>query len=162
MISAGKRSQSDLLSFGINNPLYPDAIRNKTTDEVEKMKRQELEKFDVTKYVGTKAQIVVAEVRSGKYGEVIFLQTNPIPLKDGDKLPDGKQLSASIMLGLHKADNGELVVGVDSKTDKWLKGKGINVEKDFPDTVAVGTELKALLGKQVTCQKNENGFLEIA
>ena len=160
--------QHYLYEFNIYDPLRkPTQWEIKRTeknrqDEVENMKREEMKKFDVTKYVGTKATIVSAEVIATKYGEAIKCQTNPIDLKDGDKLPDGKLLSASILLGLQKNDDGELFIGIGSKIDKWLEGKGINVEKDFPESVKVGSRIANLEGLEVVCQKNENGFLEIA
>lgn len=125
-------------------------------------KRIESEKLDVTKYVGTKADIVVAEVKEGKYGAVMFLQTNPIDLKEEDKLPDDKFLTASIMLGLVKDKEGNLGIATDSKADIFCKAQGVDVEKDLPDKLEVGTVLKVFLGKTIVCQKNANDFLEIA
>lgn len=125
------------------------------------MKRVEMERIDCKKYVGTKAQIVTAEVTKVKFGTVIKVQTNPIELKDGDKLPDGKHLSGSIMLGLQETDDG-LAIGIDSKADKWLKSHGVDVVKDIPDGLKEGDQCKALLGKDVVLQVNSGGFLEIA
>lgn len=125
------------------------------------MKRIETPKLDVTKYVGTKAEIVSAEVINSKFGAVIKVETNPIKLIDGDKLPEGKLLTGSTVLGLIER-NGKFVIGIDSKADKFLQGHNVNIEKDISDDLKVGDRIKVLDGKPVVLQKNNNGFLEIA
>lgn len=131
-----------------------------TDKEENNMKRTELPKLDVTKYVGTKTRIEVAEVREAKFGTILFVETSAIPFKDGDSLPDGRTLKASIMLGFSK-EGDELTVGIDSKLDKFLKAKGVNVE-GIPDSISIGDSVVALIGTEVIAQKNQGGFLEIA
>lgn len=163
-----KDKNKSLFDYGIDDPVnvgwldnYIKNIEYRNGVE-EKMRRTEVKKFDVTKYVGSKAKIATAEIIAGKYGEVIKVETEAIPFKDDDSFADGKVLTASIMLGLAKDENGELTIGIDSKADKWLSAKGVDVEKDLPDTVAVGTKIEKLIGVEVVAQKNENGFLDIA
>jgi len=154
----------NLNEFNIYDPLITEKEikKIKTRRRLRKMKREETKKFDVNPYVGEKSKIVKAEIISGKFGEVMYIETDTIPLKGDDTLPDDKKLRASIMLGVQKNDDGELTIGIDTKADKWLKSHGVDVEKDLPEKVVVGTQLKVLIGKEVTAQKNENGFLEIA
>ncbi len=125
------------------------------------MKRVELLKIDVDKYVNDKAQIVSAEVVKLKFGTVIKVLTNPLELKGDDKLPEGRHLTGSILLGLVDSDEG-LAIGIDGKSEKWLIAHGVDVTKDIPDDLKIGDQCKALLGKDVVVQKNTGGFLEIA
>lgn len=155
------REQSKLQSFGLKNSLDNKVDEIVLKQEREKMKTIKTEKLDVTKYVGTKADIVVSEIRNSKFGLVLFLQTNPIELKGDDKLPEGKLLSASIMLGFVEDKDGNLAIGENTKLDKFLKAKDIDSENDIPDSIEEGTVVKKFLGMEVTCQKNDNGFLEI-
>jgi len=163
-----KDSNYYLQDFGIHDPLRPlskwDKERSieKRKDEVYRMKRTEVKKFDVTPYVGERTKIASAEIIAGKYGEVLKVETEVIPFKGDDSFGEGKTLTASMILGLQKDDDGTLSVGIDTKTDKWLTGKKINVETDFPDECVVGTKIEKLVGLEVVCQKNDNGFLEIA
>lgn len=124
------------------------------------MERKETEKIDVTKYVGTQTEIVLAQYKTLKYGKVIFLQTAVIPLKDGDKLPNDSELTATKILSLFEDKDGNAFIGIDSKTDKFLKVKKINVENlpEFED----GLKIPEIERIKVICQKNESGFLEIA
>ena len=126
------------------------------------MKRIELPRLDVVKYVGTESEIVISEIRQAKFGAVLFLETAMIPLKKGDSLPEGKHLTASVMLGLTTDEKtGELCVGIDTKTDKFFKNKGVNPES-LPSDLKIGDEVTVFVGKKVICQKNQSGFLEIA
>lgn len=143
-----------LLSFGF----IPPIVKNRT--EFKNMKKIEMEKLDVSKYVGTKAQIVKAEVIETKYGKCLKVETNPIPLTDGDKLPDGKIFRASILLSFAEKD-GEIFIGTDSKLDKFCKEHKISTA-DIPDDVKVGDLIKCFDGVKVICQKSKTGFLEIA
>jgi hypothetical protein len=129
--------------------------------EKTKMKRIEMQKLDVTPYVGTKAQIVKAELIETKFGKAIKLETNTIDLKEGDTLPEGQQLRASMILGLIEDSEGDLSIGIDSKTDKFCKTHKVNMES-IPNELAVGDLIKAFEGIYVVCQKNKNGYLEIA
>lgn len=127
------------------------------------MERRETEKIDVSVYVGVKADIVIAEVRQMQFGKVIYLETGPIKQVDGHRLRDNKNLTATKILGLMEDnESGRLYIGIDTKADKFLKAKGIDIEKDIPSDINVGDRIKALELKKVTLQKNDNGFLEIA
>jgi hypothetical protein len=126
------------------------------------MKRVEMPKIDVTKYVGTKSFVVISEARKVEHGMVLFLQTAPIDLKEGDTMPDGKVLSASIMLGFQEMEDGSFRIGIDTKLDKFLNSHGVN-SSDIPDEIEDKTEIPAFLNKQVVVQKNnKSGYLEIA
>lgn len=124
------------------------------------MDRIELPKLDVSKYIGTETKIVSATVESMQYGAVLKLQTAPIELKDGDRLPEGKQLTASILLSLIEKDN-KLTVGIDTKADKWFKKHKVNIAK-LPE-VKPGDRVTMLEGMTVKVQENiKTGYLEIA
>lgn len=147
----------DLLSYGFKNPCEIQIIKRK---ENENMKKIEMPRIDVTKYVGTKATIVKAEIKDGKFGKHILVETNPIPFQDGDSLPNDKQLRGSIILGLVEKD-GELFIGKDSKADKFCKNHKIDIEK-IPSEMVDGQLIKEFEGKTVVLQKTETGFLTIA
>ena len=124
------------------------------------MKSEKLEKLDVTKYVGTETAVNKAEFRELKHGKCIMLETAPIPLKDGDTLPDGAELKGSIILPLHENKDNEIIIGEDTKTDKFIKAKGLSVA-DVPDYEQDST-IEMFIGLKVIVQKNDRGFLEIA
>ena len=125
------------------------------------METRKLEKLDVTKYVGTDAKINKAEFQELKYGKCIFIETTPIPLIDGDTLPENAELKASIILPLQEDEKDDTVfIGEDTKAEKFIKAKGLKVE-DVPD-FELGASLEMFLGIEVKCQKNDRGFLEIA
>jgi len=126
------------------------------------MKRQEMPKLDVSEYVGEKTTIQKAEIQQQKYGIVAYFESDIIPFKDGDSLPDDKPLKASKMFKIFEDKDGILFVGIDSSFDKFCASKGIDSEKDLPEKITVGTVLKAFIGKPVKVQMQKNGnFLEI-
>jgi len=124
------------------------------------MERKEIEKLDVTPYVGEKSEIVKAEVLSLRFGPVIKLETGPIPLKGNDSLPDGKIFRASLLLGLMTDDNGNYFIGIGTKLDKFIQAHKIDCKK-IPDILAPGDLVHAFEGIKVICQKSATGFLEI-
>jgi len=126
-----------------------------------KMKKQEMEKFDVTKYVGTKTQIAKAEVKRTKFGLAIVVETMPLTLIDGDTMPEGKILRASTMLSIIENPDGTQAIGNGSKADNFLKAHKISAEK-IPETLNEGDLIKAFDNVFVICQKNDKGFLTIA
>lgn len=124
------------------------------------MKTEKIPKLDVTKYVGTDVNIVSATVENSKFGPVIKCVSNPIQLKDGDELPDDKQLIASILLGLYTSKKtGNLIVGSETKTEKFLHSKGLTAES-LPEIVKVGDTIKELEGIKCKAQK-KGDFLEL-
>ena len=128
--------------------------------EKNKMRTKEMPKLDVTPYVGTKATIVKAEVIKTKFGIAIKIETNPISLNEGDSLPEGVLLRASVLLGISQDQNG-LFIGKDSKVEKWLKNHKIDIAK-IPDNLKVGDLVKVFEGINVVCQKNPDSmFLSI-
>lgn len=130
--------------------------------DVRKMEERETPHLDVTKYVGTKTTIVKAEVKQGKFGKFIMLETAPIDLIDGDKLPTGIYLRGTKILGLFEDDKG-IFIGKESKTSTWLRENKVKIA-DIPDDLEVGDLIKCLEGIKVTVQKNEDNpmFLSIA
>jgi len=126
------------------------------------MPRKETEKLDVTKYVGTKTKIEKASVEMSKYGRVLKIESKPIPFKDGDKLPKDAKLTASVILGIMSDADNNYYIGVDTRADKWLLSHGLTENDINVISLNVGDVVKQLIGKEVVCQKNENGFLEIA
>lgn len=125
-------------------------------------KRLPMEKIDITKYVGHKCRIETAEIKESKFGRVIYLETENIPFQDGDSLPDNKKLSASKMLSIKFSEENGCYIGINSETDKFCQAKNIDVENDLPENLDLGVKLDAFIGKEVVCQKNENGYLTIA
>jgi len=126
------------------------------------MPRKETKKLDVTKYVGTKTKIEKASVEMSKYGRVLKIESEPIPLKDGDKLPKDAKLTASVILGIVCDADNNYYIGIDTRADKWLLSHGLTENDINVISLNVGDVVKQLIGKEVVCQKNENGFLEIA
>lgn len=121
-----------------------------------------MERIDVTKYVGDDVKIVSAIFEDSKYGRVLKVETAPIPFKEGDTLPEGKKLIASNLLSIMRDEKDDVYyIGKESKTEKFLLGKDIDIEKDIP-TPEVGKTVKALIGLTVKVQKKDSGFLEIA
>lgn len=139
-----------LNAYGFKNP-----IREKN-----KMEIIDVPKIDVTKYVGTETTIESAEVINAKHGEVLKLKTKSIDLKGDDKLPTGKQLTASIMLGLQKSEDGNFKIGKDTKLHKFMIKHNIEADS-IPDSLKVGDTVNAFVGLEVECQKSKNDYLEI-
>lgn len=125
------------------------------------MKTVEMPKLDITPYVGTKTEIADAQVINAKFGKAIKVETAVIPLQGNDKLPEGKNLKASVILGLVELESGELAIGKDTKADLFCKNHKIDVSV-IPDGITVGSVLSCFIGKKVVCQKNEAGYLTIA
>jgi hypothetical protein len=149
----GKRTrQLNLLSYGFLKPLKMD---------VHKMETKEMPKFDASPYVGTKTEIVKAELVRQKYGLALKVETAIIPLKDGDTLPNDKHLTASILLSFSIDDDGKMYIGKDSKMDKFCIAHKVDKSK-IPDEIKAGDLVKAFEGIKVTCQLSDNGFLTIA
>jgi len=94
-----------------------------------------------------------------KFGAVVRLISESIPLKEGDEIKDDKELRASKILGIQTSEtDGAFVVTVGSNLDKFLKEKGIVIEKDYQ----MGDNIEELIGTPVIIQKTEDGYLEIA
>jgi len=155
-----KSEISQHLNYLKNKSLYAYGFKNPIR-EINKMKKIDNPKFDVTPYVGTKTEIVKAEIKQMKFGKVILVETAPIPLKAGSNFPDGKILRASVLLPLIESDDGQIVIAKNSKTDIFMETYKIDSAK-IPDDLSVGSLIKEFEGKKVTCQKSETGFLTIA
>jgi len=140
-----------LLSYGFLKPI-------KT--EVKNMKTVEMQKLDITKYVGTMTEIVKAELIQSKFGKVIKIETAEIPLKDNDKLPEGKKLRASILIGVSEQEDGSFAIVKDSASEKFCLGHSVKIS-DLPDNLSVGDLIKNFDGKKVVCQSTPSGFLTI-
>lgn len=126
------------------------------------MKRQESKGLDITKYIGEKTKIAYAEVVNMQYGLCLKAVTEPIPFKEGDELPEGKELRASKLISFAEQE-GNLVIITGSKGDQWLQGKGVTDDELEKLTPKEGETLTCLSGKKVTVQKKgETNFLEIA
>jgi hypothetical protein len=126
------------------------------------MKEKELKLVDFSKYVGAKTKIAFADIRDSKFGPVLYLESKDIPYKADDKLPDGKPLRASVMLGLFVDENTqEFYIGAGTKASTFLKKKNISLDK-IPDDLNYGDSVMALIGVPVVCQLNERGYLTIA
>lgn len=127
------------------------------------MQIEETKKLDVTKYVGEKTKIAYACVEEGKHGRFIKVESEEIPFKEGDTLPERTGLRASVLLGLVlNEETGEYTIIKDSKAHKFLTAKGVK-DKEIAELTGEKGELVAcLIGKDVVCQKNEKGYLEIA
>jgi hypothetical protein len=93
-----------------------------------------------------------------KHGAVIRLETEPIPLAEGDSLVKGT-LKASKLLGLGVSEeDGSLVIIEGSNLDKFLRARNISLQGDY----SVGDDIPELCGLPCVVQKTETGYLEIA
>lgn len=141
---------------------YDRQHKTKKHGEMYEMKRIETPKFDITKYVGTKTQIAKAEIIKSKFGYAIKVESMPIKLIGGDRLPDGKILRASIILGfVLNNEDGSWCIGKDSNLDNFLTGHKIDASS-IPDNIKSGELIRAFEGLPVVCQKSKTGYLEIA
>lgn len=124
------------------------------------MKKMELPKIDVVKYVGEDTMIENAVVVNTKFGLALKVESAVIPLKDGDELPKDKHLRASLMMSFAEVD-GEQCVGVDTRLDKFMISKNVKPE-DLPDKVEDGNIIESFLGKNCKVQLNaKTGFLDL-
>lgn len=124
------------------------------------MERKEMEKLDVTKYVGEDTKVSTAEFREMPHGKVIFLESETIPFKENDTLPNDTKLTATLILPLRESEDGSVHIGIDSKTDKFLSSKKVDISKDIPD-FELGKSIESLVGLKCKAQKNERGFLSL-
>ena len=123
------------------------------------METEKGKSINADNYVGLKTTITSARIEQMKFGAVIRLISEIIPLKDGDELRDGKDLRASKILGLGTSEiSGKYIIIEDSNLDKFLKSKKIKIENDYE----LGDNVQELLKVPVVIQKTEDGYLEIA
>lgn len=125
------------------------------------MQQKEMPRLDVTKYIGKDVHIAKAIIETTDYGKCVKVTSDIIPLENGDKLPDGKYLTAGAMLsfGFDK-ETKKYFIGIGSKLQKFLIAHQIDpitIPEDIPD----GMELISFFGKKCKCQKNEKGYLEL-
>lgn len=104
-------------------------------------------------YIGQDVEVAEAKFLMLK-GPVIQLKSGVIALKENDKLPEGKELTASKLIGLKEDPSDKKVVLPEGgKGLEFFKGKGIDTSK-IPDFVE-GATIDVLIGMKCVVQKNE-------
>lgn len=131
------------------------------------MEKRKSERMDMSKYIGARKsdgsdyKIMSAIVQKHeKFGYGVKLTTEAIQLTTEDDVKlGGKKITASVIfkLGFDEVKK-ELFVVEDSKLDKFLISKNIDVER-IPSTAKKGDELDLFWGIPVKIQMKENGFL---
>lgn len=125
------------------------------------MESRKVSSIEPKNYIGEDVSIMSAKFETMKNGPVIRLVSVVIPLKGNDKLPEGKVLTASKLLGLKEDSKDKVIVMPEGgNAIAFCEDKGIDVGK-IP-TFKEGEEVEVFHGVECKVQKNDkNGFLDL-
>jgi hypothetical protein len=116
--------------------------------DMDEIPQIELEKIDVTPYIGKKVQVLDAKVIETQFGRAIKFETEVIANVGTDDKPNF--IKATKLLGLHQDKNSVWGIAKDSKAQEFFDKYKLKSHKDMLGKVVI---------VQTTESKNGSQFL---